>query len=81
MATCPVCRNKSAEISSSKRIPGQRDSSWFVKCPTCPIPFEIPGRTWNLAITDPDEMARRRPQWEEFLRRAAEKGDYFTKLY
>ena len=81
MATCPVCRNKSAEISSSKRIPGQRDSSWFVKCPTCPIPFEIPGQTWNLAVTDPEELARRRPQWEEFLRRAAEKGDYFTKLY
>ncbi len=78
---CPVCGNKSAEISSSKRIPGHKDSAWFVKCPRCPIPFEIPGKTWNLSVTNPDEMNRRRPQWAAFLRDAALRGDHFTRLY
>ncbi len=81
MATCPVCGDTAAEISSSKRIPGGKDAAWFVKCRKCPIPFEIPGKTWNLAVTNPDELSRRRPQWAAFLRDAAARGDYFAKLY
>lgn len=81
MATCPVCQNRSAEMSSAKRIPGQKDATYFVKCPACPVPFEIAGHSWNLAVTNPRELERRRPQWKEFLRQAAERGDSFARLY
>jgi hypothetical protein len=81
MATCPVCQNKSAEISSSKRIPGRSDAAWYVKCKDCPVPFEIPGSAWNLVVTNPRELERRRPQWVLFLRQAKERGDSFAKLY
>ncbi len=81
MATCPVCRNRVAEVSSSKRIPGRTDASWFVRCAKCPVPFEISGNAWNLVVTNPRELERRRPQWAQFLRQAKERGDAWAKLY
>jgi hypothetical protein len=61
MASCPACKNKDAEVSSSKRIPGRADAGWYVKCRTCLVPFEIPGSARNLALTNPRELERRRP--------------------
>ena len=81
MATCPVCQQKDAGISSSKRIPGLRDAVWYVTCPNCPVPYEIPGSAWNLVVTNPRELERRRPQWADFLREAKTRGDSFAKLY
>jgi hypothetical protein len=81
MATCPVCKNKSAEVSSGRRIPGRADAAWYVKCSSCPVPFEILGTAWNLVVTNPRELERRRPQWAEFLRQARARGDAYARLY
>ncbi len=68
-------------MSSARRTPGRKDATYFVKCPACPVPFEISGHSWNLTVTNPRELERRRPQWREFLREAAERGDSFARLY
>jgi len=81
MATCPVCQSEGAEISSSRRIPGRKEAAWFVKCRNCPVPFIIPGNAWNLVVSNPRELERRRPQWAGFLREAKERGDYMARLY
>lgn len=81
MANCPVCSSKDADVSSARRIPGRADAKWYVKCRKCPVPFEILGSAWNLSVTNPRELERRRPQWTELLRAARERGDSFTTLY
>lgn len=81
MATCPVCQNPAAEVTSSRRAPGAASATWFVKCPACPIPFEIPGQSLNVAAQNPRLFEQRRLQWAEFLRGAVERGEKIGRLY
>jgi hypothetical protein len=81
MATCPVCHNPAAEVTTPRRVPGASGTNWFVRCPACPIPFEIPGPAMNEAARNPRQHDHRRKQWAEFLRGAADRGERLARLY
>lgn len=81
MAACPVCQSPFAEVTSSRRVPGAASATWFVKCPVCPIPFEIPGQSLNVAAQNPRQFEQRRLQWAAFLRGAVERGEKMARLY
>ncbi len=81
MATCPVCQNPAAEVTSSRRVPGAAGTTWSVKCPACPIPFEIPGQSLTVAAQNPRQLEHRRLQWAEFLRGAVARGEKLARLY
>lgn len=81
MSSCPVCGNREARVTTQRRIPGGAGASWFVKCPVCPVPFEISGPSLSEAARNPRQYEARRRQWSEFLRGAAERGDKLARLY
>ena len=82
MSNCPVCNNAAAEVTPMRRVPGATGGSiWSVKCPACPVPFEIPGQAMNDVSRNPRQHEHRRRQWAEFLRGAVERGEKLARLY
>jgi len=81
MSTCPVCQNPAAQVTATRRTPGAPGATWSVRCPTCPIPFEIAGQSLTAAAQNARQHQNRRKQWAEFLRGAVERGEKLARLY
>jgi hypothetical protein len=77
---CPVCGNSDAKVLVFARRKGSAERCFDVFCPTCPVPFEIPGLARDVFVLDSRAREERRRRWALQLQEATRRGEALVHL-